>query len=236
MLKKISIMLILVLALSASMILSDIKITSTSKTSAFMNRPAKEEKTITYISDIGLYLKKGEDLGILFTAKDSKLYYLLKTNKQYMEVDWKKVDSQYAAYVDYFKDTQTEVKNLGKKEMINKWNTTIWKMTVSNKFSNTDITFYQSEDIKLPMTYYKAMETMLKLQPTMNEAVMKELKNMKGYPVKQIVKVKTPQGDLEISSIVTEIEEKELKPTLFEISSDYRKIDFDLQKLNQMAM
>jgi hypothetical protein len=78
------------------------------------------------------------------------------------------------------------------------------------------------------------MEDMLKLQVNIPNEMIKEFAKMTGYAVKSIVKIKIPQGELEVVAEVKKVEYKDLKKSLFEVPKEYRKIDFDVQKLQQL--
>jgi len=231
--KKIFVILLAAFILASS-ISADVKITSTTKTSAFMGKPAKEEETITYLSEAGMYIKRGEKFGVLYATKQKKLTFLLKENEQYMEVDWKKMEALAATMADFMKGTKWDVKNTGKKEKIGEYNTTVWTSSMKNQFSTVEMTFYQTDSVKLPSIYGKAMEDMVKLQVNIPNEMIKEFAKMDGLAVKSIVKVKIPQGDLEVLSEVKKVEYKDLKKSLFEVPKEYRKIDFDVQKLQQL--
>jgi hypothetical protein len=231
--QKISVILLAVFLL-VSVVSADVKITSTSKTSAFMGKPAKEEETITYLSEAGMYIKRGEKVGILYNAQQKNITFLLKENEQYMEVDWKKMEALTATMADFMKGTKWEVKNTGKKEKIGEYDTTVWTSNMKNQFTTAEMTFYQTDQIKLPSIYRQAMEDMLKLQANIPAEMTKEFMKMTGYAVKSTVKVKIPQGELEVITDVKKVEYKDLKKTLFEIPKEFRKIDFDVQKLQQL--
>ena len=226
--------LLLVAFILASSVSADVKITSTTKTSAFMGKPAKEEETITYLSEEGMYIKRGEKFGILYAAQQKNLTFLLKENEQYMEVDWKKMEALAATMADFMKGTKWDVKNTGRMEKIGEYNTTVWTSEMKNQFSTVEMTFYQTDSVKLPSIYGKAMEDMVKLQVNIPNEMIKEFAKMDGLAVKSIVKVKIPQGDLEVLSEVKKVEYKDLEKSLFEVPKEYRKIDFDVQKLQQL--
>lgn len=229
---------LLVMAIfSSAILIADVKITSVTKTSAFMGRPAKTENSVVYICDTAMYTKASDKLGILYDGKTRAIYFLLKENEQYMEVDWKKIKAQQDAMADFMKNMKWELKNTGKKEKVGEYDTTIWKLSVKvPPYSEQEMTFYMYEKVKLPKVYENAAEDMLKLRMAQSEDMMKQFKQMNGITVKMLLKVKTPQGDLESVMDVTNIEFKDLKKSLFEIPQSYRKIDFDLQKLNQFEM
>jgi hypothetical protein len=231
--KKMSVLLLAAFILASS-ISADIKITSTTKTSAFMGKPAKEEESIIYLSETGMYVKRGEKVGVLYTAQQKTLTFLLKENEQYMEVDWKKMEALAAAMADFMKGTKWDVKNTGKKEKIGEYNTTLWTSSMKNQFSTVEMTFYQTDAVKLPSVYGQAMEDMMKLQVNIPAEMIKEFAKMEGLAIKSIVKVKIPQGELEVISEVKKVEYKDLKKSLFEVPKEYRKIDFDVQKLQQL--
>jgi hypothetical protein len=184
-----------------------------------------------------MYVKRSDKLGVLYNGKTRAIYFLLKENEQYMEVDWKKINAQMEALADFMKNMKWELKNTGKKEKVGKYDTTLWKMSVKvPPYQDMEMTFYQTEGIQVPKLVDQATEDMIKLQGFVNDEMMKEFRQMKGYTVRMVLKVKTPQGDLEQTTDVTNVEYKDLKQSLFEIPQSYRKIDFDLQKLNQMQM
>lgn len=234
-LKKTLAALITAVILLSAFTYAGVKITSTTNSKAFMGKPAKQEETIVYLSDNAMYTKRGDKFGVLYDGKTRAIYFLLKENEQYMEVDWKKIKAQADAMADFMKGMKWELKNTGKKEVVGNYDTTIWKFEVKvPPYSDTEITFYMYENVKLPPVYVQATEDMLKLQMTQSEEMMKQFKQMKGIAVKTLIKVKTSQGDYESVSDVTNIEYKDLKPSLFEIPKSYRKIDFDLKALNSM--
>lgn len=233
--RKIILLIIASTFILATAVSADIKITSVTKTSPFMGKPAKTEETIAYWSDDAMYTRRGEKFGILYDGKTRKIYFLLKENEQYMEVDWNKIKARMDAMADFMKNMTWDLKNTGKQEKIGNYDTTVWKMEVKTPpYSTTEMTFNLCESIKMPKIYEQATEDMLQLQGFVTDKMKEEIKKMKGYTVKMVLKVKVPQGELESVTDVTKVEYKDLKKSLFEIPANYRKIDFDLQKLNQM--
>jgi hypothetical protein len=151
-----------------------------------------------------------------------------------MEVDWKKINAARTGMEAFMKDATITLKDTGKTEKVGNWQTKIWLFKIKATIFQFSIKFYMYDGLKLPASYEKAMDKMLRLQPTNTDSIIEKMKALRGYIVKMRVDVDSPQGKVTSTVLVTKIEEKKFKKSSFELYKKYNKIDFDAVKLQKI--
>jgi hypothetical protein len=211
---------------------ADYKITRTD--TVIVNDKAQEpSEQVIYVSDKGMLVKTSTDTALLYNAQDNDVYFIFMNNKQFMKMDWSKVESQREAYSKLLDSMTFTFKDTKRKEKVGEWNTTIWEMTVEGSFGKTEMKFYVCPDFKLTTAIEKATERFSDMQPFTKPEMVTEMKKMNGYPVKTVITQETPRGDYTITQLVTKVEEKDIKPDMFELHKKFKEIDFDAAKFNQ---
>ncbi|MBN2135220.1 MAG: DUF4412 domain-containing protein [Acidobacteria bacterium] len=225
-----TLLLALMVALPA---VADYKITR-SDTAVVGDKAQDPVEQVIYLSDHGMLIKTSEDTAILYNAKEDEIYFLLTGNKQYMKMDWAKVAAQKEAYSKLIDSMTFTFKDTKRKEKVGEWNTNVWEMIVEGSFGKSEMKFYECPDLKTSPAIEKATDKFTAMNPFSKPEMVTEMKKMKGFPVKTVITQETPGGSSEVTQLVTKIEEKDLKPDMFELHKKFKEIDFDYVKFNKI--
>jgi len=226
------------LALSVALIVSfaglltaDYKITQKTNTEGVMGQPPQEATQVTYISKDAVRSEMQGGMVSLYKA-DGNFYFLFPDKKEYMELDWDKMNQLMSMAQGMMGDMTVDVNSTSEKQKVGSWNTSIWKADLKSKMFTMQMTFYQTMDLDIPDTYRAFQKEMMKMQGPMKKMV-EAFEKMDGFTVKMDMDMQVMGQNVKSTMNITSVEEKTFPASMFEIPGDYKKVEFDPMALNQ---
>jgi len=196
-----------------------------SKTPEMMGQPASESSTEQYIMDNKVRMVAGDEVTIL---TETDMIAINHADKSYYKTDLSFFASMAAMIDMQFADFN--VTATGKTEKIGKWDTKIYKASLSMMGQTMEMSFNICSDIGYPvdMIYRQQMNMFPNAKNLQN--MVKKMKELDGFPVKTTVSV---MGFSTVTEVV-EVKKMSMSKSDFEIPSGYKKIDAPSNPMEMM--
>ncbi len=166
------------------------------------------------------YNSNDKDNILIIRMDQDKAYQINEKEKTIKDIDLK---SKFAAVE---KEIKVTAKKTDKKKKVDTWGEVYQVLlTSSARGVSTDVEYWVSEKVKLPQ------ETRLRMSDYFGQRkIIEELKQFPGYPIEIIVHLNVQGKKIDMVTKTVKIDhKKKIDNSLFEIPSEYKKIDLPLQ-------
>ncbi|MGA1869780.1 MAG: DUF4412 domain-containing protein [bacterium] len=166
------------------------------------------------------YNSNDKDNILIIRMDEDKTYQINEKEKTVQEMDLR---TKFASVEDKIKVISTRTE---KKKKVGEWEAYQVVLTSSAKGISTDVEYWLSEKINLPL------ETRMRMAGYFGQKkILEELKKYPGYPVEMIVHLEVEGKKIDMITTLIKLEKNKIDTKIFNIPSDYKKIDlFPLEK------
>ena len=164
------------------------------------------------------YFNSNDKSNVLIIRMDKdKTYQVNNKEKSVREMDLK---AKFASVEEKIKVTS---KRTEKKKKVGEWEAYQVLLTSSAKGISTDVEYWLTEKIKLPIERRMRMASYFG-----QRKIFEELKKYPGYPVEMIVHLNIEGKKIDMVTTLEKLEKKKIDKIIFNIPSDYKKFDLPL--------
>lgn len=195
-----------------------------------MGHPAKDQIQKSWLSDNAIRVEGPKNITI-FRFDKNMVWLLQPSKKEYMEVTMKQMQASAEMGMSMLKkDGQSEFtfKKTDEKKTINNWKC----YKVISQSPTIKQTIWLTEDLPFGKDiYYKYFKHM----PRMKELadLIYNNKEIEGFPVLTEIEMDMMGMQVKSSSELLKIKETDMKPSLFELPGDYKKITHPMMQMNK---
>ncbi len=154
---------------------------------------------------------------MIFDPAAGKVVTLMVASKSYLEMPLSLIKQQAAAAQQTLGDVKIE--KTGKTQTINGWSCAEYKITSSG---SVDLSVWATRDLKIDLKGWQDMSRELS-QDAISKAI--DPSKIDGFPVRTEGTVRQGGQELKVMSEVTKVDTNPLSPDLFNVPSDYKKMD-----------
>lgn len=195
-----------------------------------MGHPAKDQIQKTWLSDEAIRVEAPENTTI-FRFDKNIVWLLQPSKKEYMEVTMEQMQASAEMGMSMLKKNDQNkftFKKTNEKKTINNWKC----YKVVSKSPTMTQTIWLTKDLPFGKEiYYKYFKHMPKMKEMAD--MIYNNKEVEGFPVLTEMEMNVMGMQVKSSSELLKINKTDMKPSLFELPRDYKKISHPMMPMNK---